>query len=301
MENGVSQRFDDIVRSERYFTATLLPAILFHDWANRAGIREFVNYLEEHSKTERTQEGKCELKSTTNYNDFKDVELITEFHIRRDLEESGLIEKTFDREKRDAPDLVIISGRELVVCEGKFFHDIGNSALKRQINSQRLSIRRLFDTRYIRAYRHVAIVPREIEPTALDVDAVVTWAQITKLATRILGAEHYVTQRLEAAVANYNKRIPTGVPYSDGNLPFEEMRERCRSDGDAIHVGHDGGESSLRSFSLTQLEQKMWRWRDPATNRGKITPGNWLPGGRWLEIVEGVAGNQSTPTESPQG
>ena len=25
------RRFDDIVRSERYFTATLLPAILFHD------------------------------------------------------------------------------------------------------------------------------------------------------------------------------------------------------------------------------------------------------------------------------
>jgi hypothetical protein len=26
-----SQRFDDIARSERYFTATLLPAILLHD------------------------------------------------------------------------------------------------------------------------------------------------------------------------------------------------------------------------------------------------------------------------------
>ena len=37
-------RFDDLVRSERYFTATLLPAVLFHN--DLEGLRRFVELVE---------------------------------------------------------------------------------------------------------------------------------------------------------------------------------------------------------------------------------------------------------------
>ena len=51
------QRFDSLVRSERYFTATLLPAVLFHN--NLEGIRHFVELVDKATKTERNRIGDC--------------------------------------------------------------------------------------------------------------------------------------------------------------------------------------------------------------------------------------------------
>jgi hypothetical protein len=54
-----SQRFDSLIRSERYFTATLLPAVLFHD--NLKGVQCFVKLVDTTvdatTKTERNSLG----------------------------------------------------------------------------------------------------------------------------------------------------------------------------------------------------------------------------------------------------
>ncbi len=163
-------RFDDLVRSERYFTATLLPAVLFHN--NLEGVRRFIELVDKNARTEHAKSGEIiREKDTPDYNDFKDVEVITEFHIARDLEFANLrleanIRPTKDneREKRDAPDVAIVAHRELVVCEGKFFSDFNTKDLNEQLCSQRVQLRHLFGIREIRAYRHVAIVPERLRP-----------------------------------------------------------------------------------------------------------------------------------------
>jgi len=72
------------------------------------------------------------------------VEIITEFHIARDLKFAGFRlepdatpSEDDERERRDAPDLVIIAGRELIVCEGKFFSVFNDNAVN---NLRRLRI-----------------------------------------------------------------------------------------------------------------------------------------------------------------
>jgi hypothetical protein len=105
------QRFDSIVRSERYFTATLLPAVLFHnDWK---GLQCFVELVEATAKTECNKSGVRGSKGAPRY-DFQDVEVITEFHIARDLQFAHLplaanVEPSEEDEpeRRDAPDVVI--------------------------------------------------------------------------------------------------------------------------------------------------------------------------------------------------
>ena len=83
------RRFDDLVRSERYFTATLLPILLFHN--NMEGVRQFVELVDRKAKTERDSSGEpMREKGTPEYNHFEDVEVITEFHIARDLKFAGL-------------------------------------------------------------------------------------------------------------------------------------------------------------------------------------------------------------------
>lgn len=195
------QRFDYLVRTERYFTATLLPAVLFHN--NLRGVQRFVELVEKNAKTERDRSGDLvRPKGTPNYGDFDDVEIITEFHIARDLDFAHLPLETnvapgeeSEPERRDAPDLVITAGQELVVCEGKFFDRFNPHALNKQLFSQRQQVRHLWLNRpQIRAYRQVAIVPEALDD--VDADAVLTWDHVCQLAEELMGSDHYVTARL---------------------------------------------------------------------------------------------------------
>ncbi len=148
-------RFDDLVRSERYFTATLLPAVLFHK--DLQGVKEFVDLVEEKAPGLHNIFGVQGPKGTPEY-DYQDVEVITEFHIARDLIAAGLrlgadvASEEGEKERRDAPDLVIIAGHGLVVCEGKFFSDFNWADLTNQLISQRRQVSHLLPIvrRYVR-------------------------------------------------------------------------------------------------------------------------------------------------------
>ena len=120
MENRVS-RFDDLVRTERYFSATLLPAILFHriDEA-QDGLKAFLRLT---SKSVQ-ETGKSQVNwDPPSVLEADEIEVITEFHIARDLEHADLPLGETETSKRDAPDLVIIVADHLLVCEAKFLRN----------------------------------------------------------------------------------------------------------------------------------------------------------------------------------
>ena len=328
-EHSEKRRFDDLVRSERYFTATLLPLLLFHKKDEKdgvCGLRRFVDLVDDKATKEHNKDGEQVTKGTRDYNNFEDVEVITEFHIARDLKFAGwplditawhrdegvsaeLQREALDVEPseedeatRSAPDLVIAAGRELVVCEGKFFNGFNTKNLNEQLRSQRHEVRHLFRNREIRAYRHVAILPKAVpilsetregfdSSNAVDADAVITWGEIRDLASDIMGSDHYVTDRLRCAVHRVEDDDGPDIPCPSyvEKLPFSAMREKCRKEGNKIQVGHVGGADALLTFRLVDAERKLWKWRYPDTP-GRIIPGNWLPGARWLEIVESAHG-----------
>jgi hypothetical protein len=285
-KSGDFRRFDDLVRSERFFTATLLPAVLFHK--DLQGVQRFLELIDQKATTECDRSGTRGSKGATKYGDLKDVEIITEFHIARDLNFAGLPlaanvawtaepaepDEEGEPEQLAAPDVVIMAGEELVVCEGKFFSTFNAQVLNDQLRSQRSQVRHLFLNRpKIRAYRHVAIVPKWLDLD--EADAVLTWKDIRKLAEELMGSDHYVTIRLREAVKRYEPPSPP-EPYYDGILLFKDMREKCRASRNDIQVGHAGGETNLLSRNLVYAETKEWKWRDPKTNRGVIIPRNWL-------------------------
>jgi hypothetical protein len=294
-------RLDALVRSERYFTATLLPAILFHD--DLRGLGAFLELVDSRARrqdgcaTERDRSGNAAPRRQGHPTWRPEtVEVITEFHIARDLAFAGKLGtadtaspsgQASEREKRDAPDLVIVLDDELVVCEGKFFDPCDLTTFNRQLRSQRRQVRYLFTVRPgLRAYRHVTILPVEFnEPP--DCDAVLTWSDIADLAAQVLGPVHYVTGRLGAAVERYQALVgDPDVKNYDAVLSLDAMLERCRVFGDAIHVGHAGGEANLLRRPLAYLEGKPWRCRDPRTNTGVAIPKNWILGTRFVELIE---------------
>lgn len=284
------ERFDDCVRSERYFTATLLPLILAHD--EFRGARRFVELVEARARTERDPSGLTRPKQPAAYA-FDDLELITEFHIARDLGHYGHPlapgETGADTvERRDAPDLVLVLGRELVVVEAKFFSTWQPTEFQTQLRSQRRQVRHLFAARpTLRAWRHVALLPDT--PAGIDCDALLTWGDVAVLSDEILGPTHYVSRRLRAAVARVARSNGggAGVPNYEARVTLDEVLRMCRERGDEIFVGHTGGEADLRARGAAYARQKPWKWRQADTG-GTVDPANWIAGSRFVRLVESL-------------
>ncbi len=284
-------RFDDSVRSERYFTATLLPLILFHD--EFTGLRSFVELIESRAVSERDRNGAKQEKSAPVY-DFSDPEIITEFHIARDLHHyGGSLSPSEEQdnekgiEKRDAPDLVIVLGREMIIVEAKFFVNSSPIGLQVQLQSQRRQVRYLFENRpSLRAWRHVALVPEMVMD--LDCDAVITWDDIMELSRSVFGSGHYVTCRLENAVARYPRSSGvTATKNYESKMSLAAVLEKCRMEGNAISIGHAGGEADLRMRGADYAHEKPWKWRHADTD-GKIDHANWIPGNRFIALIESL-------------
>ena len=72
------------------------------------------------------------------------MEVITQFHIWRDFTFANLLLQEDERERRDALDVVIVAGQEIVVCEGKFFSEFGSIDMNKQLCSLRRQVRHLF-------------------------------------------------------------------------------------------------------------------------------------------------------------
>jgi hypothetical protein len=205
-----------------------------------------------------------------------------------------------EHERRDAPDLVLILDDEMVVCEAKFFGGCSLRELDSQLRSQRRQIRHISAERVrpeIRAYRQVAILPIEFsEPP--DCDSVMTWQDVADLAAKVMGRSHYVAERLHAAVRHFKRLLDKSREKNyNGIDPLDSVLERCRLLGDAITVGHEGGENDLTTRSLTYLSAKQWKWREPAMNKGRVKPKNWIPGTRFAELIESKAERASRYAE----
>jgi hypothetical protein len=78
---------------------------------------------------------------------------------------------------------------------------------------------------------------------------------------------------------------PNSPRNYDGTLKMPKLLEDCRRRGDEIEIGFMNGELALRVATDHHLQNRMWRWRDHATNRGKIQASNWLRGRRFLALM----------------
>jgi hypothetical protein len=297
MASEAPPRYDDPVRSERYFTATLLPMMLFHD--EFRGLVRFVELVDERAAPDGgnmrlfdPRSGQGEVSGRPRAfrippDEGESVEVITEFHIARDLRfahvplspATGLVTQDgAEPERRDAPDVVLVAGDQLIVCEAKFFGVVDPVKLKAQLRSQRLQVRHLFVERQFQPYRHMALLPFRLREKP-DCTGVVTWGDIADLAEELLGAEHYVTRRLRKAVERRGDPTsddPAGT-YARKPVGWVAIAGMCQTEGNAIEVGFLGGEAVLVGRERVYLEQRPWRWRRRG-NSGKVNPRNWIPG-----------------------
>jgi len=290
--NQPGPRFDDIVRTERYFSATLLPAILFHDGCT--GLRQFVELLDARATTERDANGnqtpKRNLTKPEESDQAVSFEIITEFHITRDLDNAGFhLDPAVKEEHLDVPDLVLIRNNFLIVCEAKFFNSVNLTTLNQQLVSQRQQIAHLLEARpQLTAYIQVALLP-QVPGGQVDCDVVVTWDEVASLSARVLGRDHYVTQRFQNAVVRRTKSSGGSESLNyNGIETLGEVISRFVEHGNGVEIGHLGGQASLSKQTPDYVRQRPWKWRDPKTNQGKTDRRNWIRGATFIRVIADV-------------
>jgi hypothetical protein len=300
-----SIRIDDICRTERYYTATLLPYILLHN--SFSGLYQFLETLERKNIKARLTENlelkeKSEKNYLLNHQNIKNIEIITEMDVVRDVKFYASWLKGMDNidiEEADMlrPDVIIVVDELLIVIEAKFFHKASIEKIKSQLREQNNVINRIllrFPGYAFDRYCHIFLSMMEIDPSVIGCDACLTWIDIEQLAKSVLGQEHYVTQRLQKAVALHQLVTPKVIHGKSGSKNYIEkislpsMIAKCQQEGNRIFVGYTGGVKKLRSVNAEYLKERKLKWDWSENSIPPKEPDNWIKGDVFLAIIKEV-------------
>ena len=196
------------------------------------------------------------------------------------------------------PDVVILVNRLALVIEGKFFHDSYSvNDARMQLAAQRQVIKDIilnFPGYDLERYAQIFLAEQTLT-TAEDLgcQGVITWTDIGKLSSKLLGTEHYVTQRFTRAVTLYHalrgvhtSQGSSGIKNYRSKFSFTGILRKCEDEGDQILVGFQGGLSKLWVSDVEHLRKRNYKWdlsSDPIPPKRSE---NWISGSAFLNTLK---------------
>ena len=193
-------RFYDHCREERYFSATILPYLMAYE--NFTGLKAFLCYI--NNKYLSMTEANIDLSNFDN--DIKNIQLITEPALERDLPCYGISipKECFIRKKgkQSKLDILIIFNGWVILIEAKYFTSYNPHDLSRQMDQQSyvLDIVQAMNKNEITNCIQLAISPVH---ESLREFSVLTWEDIYKVMMTIIPGKNYFMQRLKNSIHRY--------------------------------------------------------------------------------------------------
>lgn len=294
-------RLDDLNRTERYFTSTLFGSLLLYE--DLQGTRKFLNWLGAKKKITltpiHTDSKKINWQSSEKLPDH--VEVVTELNIKREIGHYGEtlneIELSELSAKQNVPDVIIIYGEILIVIEGKFFVKGQSRAfIDNQLLLQKEEIQIMIDylKPLIKYSSHIYLGP-ETDMHLKNCDLCITWKDIQKFSSILVGEKHYITERLKLANRRYSKfnasKESDRINYN-AKCDFNEIIKLCKQEGNNVRIGYHGGEHALIQSNLSELQYRKFKWDYTNNPIGKKNLKNWLPGNLFLMRIEEVMKNK---------
>lgn len=289
------KRLDDLNRTERFFTSTLLGGLFFHN--GLSGVREFLEwFINEkevllHVVGEPTSKIPFILPAVVP----EHIEVNTEFNTKRDIKHYHQSLTDHDgvnpSQKQNVPDMVIIYGETLIVIEGKFFvSGQSPSDIDQQLFLQKEEIQLMIDylNPQIKYWLHVYLGPTTIN--LVNCDLQLTWKEIEQFSAKLLGDGHYITERLHNANHRYfaTKASSSDKSHYSGKCSLPEIIRLCESEGEQIIVGFEGGINRLTSSDYKNFVNRDFKW-DQTNNLSGKTRSNWLDGALFLKTINQLA------------
>jgi len=292
-------RLDDLNRTERYFTSTLLGGLLLYNELD--GTRQFLNWLGKIKQFKFSQvysEGYMKWLESKELPDH--IEVVTELNIKREIGHYG---ETLDEldltelsSKQNVPDVVIVYGKYLIVIEGKFFvKGQSHSMIETQLQMQKEEISVMVDYLKPQNVSHIFLGPEKMTGMQ-NCDLCLTWKDIEEFSADLLGKGHYITTRLKNAnqrYAEYNVSFSDERINYSSSYSYDQIKELCRQEGNKIRVGFQGGEKALILADHYHLLVRKFKWDYTENSIGKKNLKNWLPGSLFLTRLEEIERTRS--------
>jgi hypothetical protein len=186
-------RIDDLVRTERYFTALLIHVLLSE---NLSGVDAFIDLL--------CERGILTDRPPGNASDDPRSQVVAELAATRDLLKGGYEFDDPESPPRDVVDVVIVALGILIAAEAKFFSPTSLSKVKGQLKTQGAPLEQFHTDPSFSVSRvcQVFLTADEgIRPDHVDGTLVLYWRDVAELAIKC--KQTYVADRLERALQRY--------------------------------------------------------------------------------------------------
>ena len=264
----MANSFSGTARSERHFTALLLPHLLMSN--NFAGARALF--------------GKLDLGSGQVL-DTSDIEIVAELNPIRDLVGQVTDANTPSPKKqgKGVPDLFLRIGSRALVIEAKFFTHPTASAVADQLSSQRDAILEVLPyTDYARcSFHYLALTVLPLDDLAeWHVDSSrMTWSEVISVLESVVGTDSsadtaYALVALRDAVKRSTAEAATSSNEKGRVGSIGELLQKAKTLLESGHryVGFDGGQPVLDAATLEYLEKRQhYKYSDCQPNK------NWIP------------------------
>ena len=264
----MDSNFSGTARSERHFSALLLPHLLMSN--NFAGARALFEHLG---------------LGSGDVLDPSDVEIVAELNPIRDV--AGRVtdaDATHPGEQRQVvPDLFLRVGGSALVIEAKFFTHPSASTVANQLNAQRVAIDRVLPhTEYDwRSFHYLAltVLPLDDHIEWQANSSRMTWSEIISVLESVVGTDSsvgtvYALEALRDAVDRSSLEAVTSSNEIGRVTSIEQLLEKSSYllESGYRFVGFVGGKQALAVATVEDMEKRThYKYSDCQSNK------NWLP------------------------
>lgn len=260
-------------RKERFYTGTVLPALLFHK-----GLDNFYTFL-------RAIKGfPPEINKSTTKDDFL---FYTEYSLKESAGKRNIGEK-IDTETKETPDVVIEilkPKKVFVIIEAKMFAKVTEEDLSNQMNAQEKAVVDILKKKFQLAHEqvfHIALIPKKAGIKESGKFQVVNWDSFIQ-SPELKVQDNFFFNYLRFALDNYEHLVQNGgwrLPdYVKPNKPTgEEIYENGKNHG-SLWVGRKGGRPTL----LADIRTGKWKKKRYCVSDSKPTRGIF---GQWISSMD---------------
>lgn len=266
-------------RKERFYTGTVLPALLFHN-----GLSNFYTFLRE------IKDFPVEVNEVQTNDDFL---FYTEYGLKESAGERNVGRK-IPAHTKDTPDIVVEilkPKRVFVIIEGKMFEKTNQHKINDQIDRQRRYIakplKKAFQLDESQIF-HLALVPEASRIKDGKFYQVINWEFF--IGNQSLDVTNNAFHNyLKFALDNYEELVSKstggGMPLTvEFYLKGPALYELCEEYPD-FWVGRDGGEKKIKEDAISGKWRKH-KYCVNSTKPSKGQPGNWIQLTKFRDLID---------------
>ena len=266
-----------INRKEKFYTATILPSLLFHN-----GLSNFYHFLKQI----------INFPPEINERETGDNFLFyTEYNLKESAGKKsvGIEIETDSGETPDVLIEILKPSKVFVIIEAKMFQNLNQNEFSRQMKSQRnvviKALKKKFHLNDDKIF-HIGLVPKELNFCDTIDYQIINWEIFNFKTFKLRG--NYSHNFLRFALENYStlvadkstKQASTVKGYIKGSELYDMAKK-----GEILWIGRKGGKLSIQN----DVSQGIWRNKNYCWNENKPSKGmqgNWISNDVFASIID---------------